>query len=348
VAPIGPDLALDVERRVQAELGWRVVGWRELGSGTNNRLFRLELAGRAPLLAKFYARDQWDRLGTEYPALALLAGRGQAGVPRPYLRSDDHRYGVYSFEPGQRKAPADLDPADARAAAALAAEQHGFGPDEAAVALGPASPACLSLAEQIDVIGWRLRGLERHLAEPDCPDELRAFARAADPRGTIDRLIAGATADLAPNEIVDALPRSEWRLNSNDYGPHNLLFAEGGLTAVDFEGAGWDDPARMVMGFVAHAGSEGLTVEAAEAFLLEYGRRRRLSAAERARYRRVGRLYDAEWAATYLWAATPAAIEAKRFGVPDFDLSAYVAACLRSARNRLARAERGDAYQFPP
>src|SRR4029453_7191239 len=118
--------------------------------------------------------------------------------------------------------------------------------------------------------------------------------------------------------------RWEWRVSPGAFGPHNFLFDGRRLTVVDFEGAGWDDPARMVMGFVAHAGSEGLTAEAAEAVLLEYGPRRGLSAAERARYRRVGRLYDAEWAAIYLGATTPDAVEAKRFGVPDFDYSAHL------------------------
>src|SRR5688500_14805916 len=94
----------DVERRVRAELGRRVLGWTELGTGTNNRLFRLDVADGPPLLAKLYLRDRWDRLGTEFPALALLAERGVAGVPRPCLRSDEHLYGVYSFEPGARKA----------------------------------------------------------------------------------------------------------------------------------------------------------------------------------------------------------------------------------------------------
>src|SRR5262249_59472257 len=102
-----------VEERVRVELGRRVVGWTELGSGTNNRLFRLDLADGPPLLAKFYAPDRWNRLGTEFPALALLAEWGVGGVPRPYLRDDAGLYGLYSFEPGQRKSPSELTARDA-------------------------------------------------------------------------------------------------------------------------------------------------------------------------------------------------------------------------------------------
>jgi Ser/Thr protein kinase RdoA (MazF antagonist) len=353
--PTRPDAApvprTDVEARVRAELGRRVVGWTELGTGTNNRLFRLDLADGPPLLAKVYARDRWDRLGTEFPALALLAARGVAGVPRPYLRSDAHLYGVYSFEPGARKAPADLDARDGRAAAAFAAALHAFGPDEAGdagAALGPANPACFSVADQLALIEERLRGFEAAAADPGCAAEVRAFARETDLRAAVARLVARATAGLTPDEVARALPRAARRLTTNDFGPHNLLFGAGGLTVVDFEGAGWDDPARMVMGFVAHAGSAGLPPPASAAFLGAYAAARGLPAAEVARFERVGRLADVEWATVFAEAMTPAAIAPKRFGMAGFDASAYLTACAARLRERLARAGRGDGYRFPP
>jgi Ser/Thr protein kinase RdoA (MazF antagonist) len=341
----------DVEVRVRTELGRRLVGWTELGTGTNNRLFRLDLADGPTLLAKVYARDRWDRLGTEFGALALLAARGAVGVPRPYLRSDALRYGVYSFEPGARKAPADLDADDGRAAAGLAAALHAFGPDdagEAGGALGTANPACFSLADQLAVIERRLRSFEAFAAGPGCYHEVRTFAREADLRAAVARETSRATAGLTPDELASPLPRAAWRLNTNDFGPHNLLFGDGRLTVVDFEGAGWDDPARMVMGFVAHAGSEGLPPPAGEAFLGAYAAARGLSAAEVARFERVGRLADVEWATVSAYAVTPEAVAPKRFGTADFDLPAHPASCLGKLRERLARAERGDGYRFPP
>jgi Ser/Thr protein kinase RdoA (MazF antagonist) len=337
----------DVERRVLAELGRRVVGWSELGTGTNNRLVRLDLADGPPLLVKFYARDRWDRLGTEFPALDFLARRGVAGVPRPYLRSDALLYGVYSFEPGQRKAPAELTVPDARAAAALAAELHAFGPDEADPALAPANAACFSLADYVDLIGARRRAFEALAADPAGCEEVRVLAREVDFGPTIARLVARATAGLTPAELAPALPRPSWRLTSYDFGPHNLLVRADGLTLVDFEGAGWDDPARMVMGFVSHVGSDGLTPAAAAAFLGAYAEARALSPDEVARYERVGRLYDVEWATVYAAALTPEMLEAKRFGTVDFDLSSYLSSCIAGLRERLARAERGDGYRFP-
>jgi Ser/Thr protein kinase RdoA (MazF antagonist) len=338
----------DVERRVRAELGWRVAGWTELGTGTNNRLFRIDLADGPPLLAKFYARDRWDRLGTEFPALVLLAGRGVAGVPRPYVRSDEHRYGVYSFEPGARRTAAELTEADARAAGALAGALHGFGPEGEGRVLGPANAACFSVADQVRLIDWRVGAYEAVAADPAGCAEVRAFAGELDLRAAVNRLVVAATAGLPEDALTAALPRAEWRLTSYDFGPHNLLFDHGRVTAVDFEGAGWDDPARMVMGCVSHIGSEGMSATAVGAFLGAYAEARGLTEAEAARFERVGVLYDVEWAATYASALAPEVVETKRFGTPGFDLSAYLTACIAGVRRRLARAERGGAYGFPP
>ena len=341
----------DVEARVRAELGLRVVGWTELGTGTNNRLFRLDVADGPPLLAKVYARDRWDRLGTEFPALALLAARGVAGVPRAVPAQRRPPLRRLLLRAGRAEGAGRPGRGDGRAAAAFAAALHAFGPDEAGDAggaLGPANPACFSVADQLALIEERLGSFEAAAADPGCAAEVRALARALDLRAAVARLVARATAGLTPDEVARVLPRAARRLTTSDFGPHNFLFGDRGLTVVDFEGAGWDDPARMVMGFVAHAGSDGLPLPVAEAFLGAYAAARGLSAAEVARFERVGRLADVEWVTVYAEAMTPAAIAPKRFGIAGFDVPAHLAACVTRLRERLARAERGDGYRFPP
>jgi hypothetical protein len=203
--PVSAQLSLgEVERRVHAELGWRVVGSAELGTGTNNRLFRLDLDDGPPLLAKLYARDRWDRLGTEYPALEFLARHGIGGAPRPFLRDDAHLFGVYSFEAGERRAPTVLGAAEAVAAAKLAANLHAF-PPSADGELPPASAACFSLADQIRLIEWRL-----HAFEADAYPEVRAQPVTRDLRATIERLVAAAIDGLTADEVALPIPQSDW------------------------------------------------------------------------------------------------------------------------------------------
>ncbi len=101
-------------------------------------------------------------------------------------------------------------------------------------------------------------------------------------------------ADLV-DDAEAPLPRDAWRLPHGDFGPQNFLFTDAGdLTVVDFESVGWDDPAHMVMGFVAHATSEDLSAGSAESFLGAYASHMQLSEAETKRFERVGRLLDVE------------------------------------------------------
>lgn len=321
----------DLARRLAAERGWRIARWTELDAGRNNRLFRLDLDGGPPLLGKFYGRDPWGGLGREFATLAFLGARGFPGVPRAHLRSDAFAYAVYSFEPSVAVAPADLTAAALVAAAAFAADLHAFGPEPGASALPPTIEFCGSPADQRGIIERRLGGFLAFAAGPTAPAEVRALCRALDLCAEVDRLLA----------------RAAWRLNTADFGPHNILVRPGGLTVVDFEWAGWDDPARLVMGFVSHPGSAGLTPAGRATFLRAYARARALAPDEIARFERVGALYDIEWVAACASAITPEAVAIAAFAVAGFDARAHRAGLIARLAARLARARAGLGYPFP-
>jgi hypothetical protein len=231
---------------------------------------------------------------------------------------------------------------EAVAAARLAAELHAF-PPGAEGDLAPAGAACFAHADQIRLIEWRLRAFETSAYA-----EVRDLPATRDLRERVERLVVAAIDGLSTDEIARPVPRSGWRLNTYDFGPHDWLFrADGGLTVVDFEGAGWDDPSRMVMSCVSHPGSQGPSVDATAAFLGTYAEARGLPDVEVARYERVGRLYDVEWATVFAAALTSVAVAPRQFGVPDFELAAHLRACLDNLRERLERAEGGDCYRFP-
>jgi hypothetical protein len=337
----------DLVRRLSREFGQRVTGWSPIAGGTQNRLFRLETLGGATLLAKFYHRDRWDRLQREFSALALLGRHGLGHVPRVYLRSDAFGYGVYSFEPGRPKSAAELGPGELRAVATFAAEVQGVTPSATGGDLPPAVDASFSIEQQLEVIDARLRAFETFAGSPEAYDEVRELCRELDLRAALTELSRRATASLSAAEQRAALPRSAWRVNTADFGPHNLLFTSGGhLTVVDFEASGWDDPARLVMGFVAHATSEDLARGGAELFLTTYAAASGLPDREIARFERVGALYDLEWIAIYASALTGEAVATKQFASREFDRPSYLAETIAKLQRRLARATEGGGYRF--
>jgi hypothetical protein len=118
----------------------------------------------------------------------------------------------------------------------------------------------------------------------------------------------------------------------------NVLFrAAGGFTVVDFEYFGWDDPARMVLDFVCHDASLGLTSEAAGAFLRAYAEDRDLPPATRARFAWLRRFLEVEWLAVYLSSLTEDLIARKRFATPGLDVDAYLDRQIAKFGRRLER-----------
>jgi hypothetical protein len=338
----------DLERRLNSEFGQVVTGWSPVAGGTQNRLFKLDVLGGGALLAKFYHQDRWKRLHREYSTLSLLGRRNVACVPRVYLRSDEFGYGVYSFALGQPKSAVEFDTRDLEAVATFAASLQEVAPSTTDQDLLPAADASFSIEQQLQVIDARLRAFETFASSPTAYDEVRGLRRELDLRAAIAELGQRATSGM--NEAVrrTVLPRQAWRVNTADFGPQNMLFtSDGKLTVVDFEAAGWDDPARLVMGFVAHATSEDLTSGQVELFLATYAQKRDLSESEVARFERVGTLFDLEWIAIYASALTSDTVAAKQFANREFERSAYLSRAIGKLRRRLARATDAAGYRFP-
>ena len=56
--------------------------------------------------------------------------------------------------------------------------------------------------------------------------------------------------EIPPTELRQPLPLAERILSPSDFGFHNTLEHEGRLSFVDFEYAGWDDPAKLICDFL--------------------------------------------------------------------------------------------------
>jgi hypothetical protein len=104
---------------------------------------------------------------------------------------------------------------------------------------GPASEACLGLAE----IAAQLEARRRRLA---------AVSELDDPLALFDDL-ASAALRGARRRVGGTLVEPEFRtLSPSDFGFHNALRRAGRLVFFDFEYFGWDDPVKAVADFLWH------------------------------------------------------------------------------------------------
>lgn len=224
-----------------------------LPGGGNNRVHRLETAA-GPLLLKEYFRhpgDERDRLAVEMAFSRFAWSHGLRTLPEPLAADTAHGLGMYQFVVGRRLAANEATADHVRQAAAFyrAVNEHRARPE--AVELPPAAEACFSLTDHAACVTRRVSRLGS--IEPSSAlHETAALLvhRRIEPlwRDLQAALVAAAEAAGLTSDAV--LPASQRRLSPSDFGFHNaLLGADGQLRFLDFEYAGWDDPAKTVCDF---------------------------------------------------------------------------------------------------
>jgi aminoglycoside phosphotransferase (APT) family kinase protein len=331
------DLVGHLAPHLREELGFRVAEVTRLYGG-NNLLLVLVGEDSRRLIAKQYQPDDarhTDRLGREFRALAYLRGTGATDVPRPLLRCDERRVGVYSFEEGERRRADELTERDAEQLAAFLLRVAGHGPPVEAVGLPPPTggrPAPIARLE-----GYRST-VARFRAQAAAPDALLPLRRAAATPllRRIEAALDRCERDCARDPVALApLARTSLRLSQGDVGPHNALFLDGRTPCfVDFEYAKWDDPGWDVAGFVHHDQSSGLAPAVRERFLEAY--RRAADPATVERLPLLLRIAELGWVVEHLAGTRPDRLRIGAETTPGFDPDAFVEGHLARLRQRLS------------
>ena len=221
-----------------------------LAGGKNNQVYRLDMEAGAPLALKRYfsdPRDGRDRLSTEWDFLDRAWQSGVRAIPQPLLRDTPAQAALYDFVPGRKLVAAELEAAHVDVAAdfilAIHAQLH---PD-----LVPASESCFSIADHLQIVERRLSRLAA--LDPQAPNVAEAdrfiSATLRPAWDAVKNRIARETRALGL-DMHSRLADAECCLSPSDFGFHNALAADDGrLVFLDFEYAGRDDPAKLVMDF---------------------------------------------------------------------------------------------------
>ena len=246
---------------------------RVRGAGGNSRIYRIR-NGADWFAIKHYPprhEDSRNRLKTEMEALAFMERHGIAVVPRPLASDAERGYALLSWVEGD---PIDdsADETDIGAAADFLANLHRLRGVAEAQGQPAGAEACLSGVEVVAQLGRRLTRLGE-VAEADpalaqLVDEIAAWL--------FGNVLPAVGQGYQPLGLSFALPLPiRWRsLCPSDFGFHNAMRSAAGLTFLDFEYFGWDDPVKLTCDFLLHPGmrlSEPLKRRFVAAALQIYG-----------------------------------------------------------------------------
>src|SRR5262249_52713109 len=113
-----------------------------------------------------------------------------------------------------------------------------------------ASEACFSIAEHFALVDRRLERLKRSVPESEIEQEASLLVSAI--HQAWDRLKIDIEASVKEKSLMidDLLEPQDRCVSPSDFGFHNVLIrASRELCFLDFEYAGWDDPAKMTADF---------------------------------------------------------------------------------------------------
>lgn len=236
----------------EADLG-SVRAVERLPGGANNRVFRVR-AGRGDALLKLYhhdPEDPRDRAATEF-AFASFAWRGGLRQIAQPLAIDAARHtALFAWLGDVEPVLAPIGDGEVHQALRFFADLNQLRTDPGSASLPLASEACFRAEEHIDRVDARVAALRDIPLVGDAGgDAARSLVRdELQPRW--EEVRRQARAALRPGAgDAESLANHEQCLSPSDFGFHNALRRrDGTLIFIDFEYAGWDDPAKVVVDF---------------------------------------------------------------------------------------------------
>ena len=214
-----------------------------ISHGRNSRVERVASDQGEWILKHYYSAgpQSHDRLGAEYGFLQYLDAQGIAHVARPAGFDHAAHLALYTKLDGRRVTCVTDD--HIRQAAAFIGAINANATCEQARALPRAADACTTWDDHLRLARARMARFKSLSPESDV--ELGAYRWIAERLAPAWRAIDTSLQRHA-STAADAVPI----LSPSDFGFHNTLDDGGVLSFVDFEYAGWDDPAKLACDFL--------------------------------------------------------------------------------------------------
>lgn len=224
-----------------------------IGLGGNNRVYRVEAGSHSYVLKEYFRHhgDTRDRLKAEFAFAQFAWSNGIRCIPKPITFDIAEGIGLFSLIEGERITPEMLSFADIKQAMGFITSLNHCRETPEARELPMGSEACFSISQHMKMINSRLERVTDIV--PLSPIDHKALEFVHAKLVPAHRLVIERLCDsLATEKIafeIDLLPEQRV-ISPSDFGFHNALRRQDGTIAfLDFEYAGWDDPAKLTGDF---------------------------------------------------------------------------------------------------
>ena len=215
--------------------------------GRNNTVWRVDCSSETFLLKRYRwsESDQRDRLGQEWAFLSFLQNIGSRKAPTPLAQLPEGRFALLDFIDGDQ--PSEVTESDILDAAEFLSEINAR--HQQAIHMPPVSEAAFSIDQHLSITARRIEFLSR--IQPTSAQHAAAIKFVETSLHPLWHSIRTHIESLPAATRMDVLPPTSRILSPSDFGFHNALRQPDGiLRYIDFEYAGWDDPAKTLIDFI--------------------------------------------------------------------------------------------------
>lgn len=220
-----------------------------LCEGGNNRLYRVETpVGNYVLKCYFqHPGDTRNRLDAEFTFASFAWRNGIHCIPEPLCRNDSKFCALFGLVEGKPLSPGNIGADEISLALNFFLDLNALRTRSEALTLANASESCFTLQEHICRIDQRFDRLRTITTSDELNRQCLEFVK--NPLTTAWMQIRHKI-ESSVNYSTDVPLRPTDRVISpSDFGFHNAIMTETGLIFLDFEYAGWDDPAKVLGDF---------------------------------------------------------------------------------------------------
>lgn len=313
--------------------------------GGNNRTFILETPERRFLLKEYFRQpgDNRNRLQAEFSFLKYAQHVATGMVPEAYAKDDESGLALYEFVVGDAFTRDGLTKDDVFQAAGffVALNQNSDSSSRSRVGhiardckeqLPNASESCFSINEHLSLVGDRVARLAQIPVAASIDEQACSVVRELDQHWDMVRQGVITTAKEINLSLDEKLARENRCISPSDFGFHNALKrSDGAVCFLDFEYAGWDDPAKMVGDFFSQ-----LAVPVPQEYYKQFIRTvmRPFPATNELEQRALllKNVYQIKWCCIAMNVFFPTHLERRKFANPDLNV-------LDLKSNQLAKAQ---------
>lgn len=309
---------------------------RMQAAGGNNRIYVVD-TDQGRVIAKRYfssSYDRRDRRRAEWAFMQYAAGLGIRCIPRPIATDAATGITICEHIEGRRPDGATIDARQVKDAAEFFVSLNGPDRRSLGASIDNASEACFSFDEHLTLVETRIARLAS--IPPVTEEDRDALMLLGELHRSWNRIRLDVETNAGAS-LADPLPDEQRCISPSDFGFHNAIERpDGTLCFVDFEYAGWDDPAKMAADFFCQP-----ALPVAESHLNEFIRRTMSCAddpgALEARVRTLLPVIQVKWCCIMLNQFLPDAANRRRFANPEVDLKRNKREQIEKVRRALVR-----------